>query len=105
MYYHPYQAYRNVPYGDQRFFGFPFIAGLAGGLLGGLAVGGFGGGFGRPGCCPPFPTPYPAPYPLPTPYPYPYPLPTPIGGGGYPGGFGAQAPTAGYNPYQTYTPR
>ncbi|MBM7704676.1 hypothetical protein [Metabacillus iocasae] len=102
MYHYPYQAYRNVPYGDQRFFGFPFVAGLAGGLLGGLAVGGFGGGFGRPGCCPPFPAPYP--YPLPTPYPYPYPLPTPVGGGGYPGAFGSQASTPGY-PYQSYTPR
>lgn len=41
MYYqYPYTGYRNIPNGDERFFGFPFVAGLAGGLLGGLAVGG-----------------------------------------------------------------
>ncbi|MGE1111597.1 hypothetical protein ACQJ0K_07560 [Priestia megaterium] len=89
MYYqYPYTGYRNIPNGDERFFGFPFVAGLAGGLLGGLAVGGFGG---RPGCCPP-----------------PYPYPVPFYGGGFPGGGfpGGGFPGAGYGGgapvYNTY---
>ncbi|WP_416827866.1 hypothetical protein [Ectobacillus polymachus] len=48
--------------GDTRFlpfFGFPFLAGIAGGLLGGAAI----AAFSRPFCCPPYPYPYPyAPY-------------------------------------------
>lgn len=68
-YMQPIQPIQPIPFlrsgpieGDTRFlpfFGFPFLAGLAGGLL----VGGAALAFGRPYCCPPYPYPYPyAPY-------------------------------------------
>ncbi|MFC3884302.1 hypothetical protein ACFOU2_12670 [Bacillus songklensis] len=86
---YPYGYYRGgAPYGESRFFAFPFLGGLAGGLLGGLAAGAL---IGRPGF-------YGAPFPYYPPYPaIPY--------GGY-GAYGAPygSPAAIYNTYYTAPP-
>jgi len=60
MQYYPPHYYRNQP--DERFFGAPFLGGLAGGLLGGLTIGAIGGAYRPPFYGPgPFYGP-PAPY-------------------------------------------
>ncbi|CAG9610999.1 hypothetical protein BACCIP111899_00171 [Bacillus rhizoplanae] len=60
----PFRSAPVGPVGDSRFlpfFGFPFLAGLAGGLIGGALA------FGPRPCYPPYPY---FGYPFPTPYYY-----------------------------------